>query len=423
MPDADARSPEAIATSEAVQLFVDRASAASSGFALTADNAAAVAEICRRLDGLPLALELAAARLRTLGPTALAERLRQHSNLLGASQRGADGRHRTLRDTLEWSYGLLTRSEQQLFALARHVRRRFRPPRRRARLLRAGRHRATWPTCSPTSSTSPWCSSSTSNEPRYRMLETLREFGLERLAQRRERADLRARHVAWYVRVAREEAAGLGGRDEAACAAQLDRDFDNCREAHASAVLIGDTESAVTLVASLREFAFRRMRYEVTAWAEVTRAMPGAEQHPRLPVVIAVAAYGAFVRGDLDAAIRLAEEAVAAADRLGTDSSGLAERALGNAVFYEGDIKTALEWMDRMVESARAHGIGRRVSRTRCTCARSRRRASATPNSAPRSPRRRTVLMQSAKDPSTGPKRRLIAKGGTEPAVRISMTG
>jgi DNA-binding SARP family transcriptional activator len=116
LPDVDARSPESIGTSEAVQLFVDRANAAASGFALTADNAAAVAEICRRLDGLPLALELAAARLRTLGPTALAERLRQHSNLLGASQRGADGRHRTLRDTLEWSYGLLTRSEQQLFA-------------------------------------------------------------------------------------------------------------------------------------------------------------------------------------------------------------------------------------------------------------------------------------------------------------------
>ncbi len=361
LPEADARSPQAIETSEAVQLFVDRASAASSGFALTDDNAAAVAEICRRLDGLPLALELAAARLRTLGPTALAERLRHHSNLLGASQRGADGRHRTLRDTLEWSYGLLNRPEQQLFAwLATFV---------GGFDLRAAEH-----VCSVRDDTENVADLLANlvdksmvqlvdlEEPRYRMLETLREFGLERLAQRRERADLRARHVAWYVRVAREEAAGLAGRDEAACAAQLERDFDNCREAHASAVLIGDTESAVTLVASLREFAFRRMRYEVTAWAEVTRAMPGAEQHPRLPVVIAVAAYGAFVRGDLDAAIRLAEEAVAAADRLGTDSSGLAERTLGNAVFYEGDITTALEWMDRMVESARASGSAARLA-------------------------------------------------------------
>ena len=90
--------------------------------------------------------------------------------------------------------------------------------------------------------------------------------------------------------------------------------------------------------------------------------MPGAEQHPRLPVVIAVAAYGAFVRGDLDAAIRLAEKSVATADRLGTDSSGLAERALANAFFYEGDIKTGLEWMDRMLESARTTGSPARLA-------------------------------------------------------------
>jgi hypothetical protein len=133
--------------------------------------------------------------------------------------------------------------------------------------------------------------------------------------------------MAWYVQVARDGAAGFAGPDETFWVARIDRDFENCREAHANAVLVGDTESAVTLVASLREFAFRRMRYEVTAWAEVTSAMPGAENHPRVPVVIAVAAYGAFVRGDLETAIRLAEQSVAAAEELGTDSSGLAERS------------------------------------------------------------------------------------------------
>ena len=361
LPDVDARSPESIATSEAVQLFVDRANAAASGFALTDDNAVAVAEICRRLDGLPLALELAAARLRTLGPTALAERLRQHSNLLGASQRGADGRHRTLRDTLEWSYGLLNRSEQQLFAwLATFV---------GGFDLRAAEH-----ICAVREDSDNVADLLANlvdksmvqlvdlEEPRYRMLETLREFGLERLAQRRERADLRVRHITWYVRTAREGAAGLAGREEAECAAQLDRDFDNYREAHASAVLIGDTESAVALVASLREFAFRRMRYEVAAWAEVTATMPGVEQHPRAPVVIAITAYGAFVRGDLEAAIRLADQALATAEDLGTDSSGLAERTLANAVFYEGDMKSGVAWMERMVESARATGSAARLA-------------------------------------------------------------
>lgn len=361
LPDVDAQLPEAVGAAEAVQLFVDRASAAYPGFALTADNAAAVAEICRRLDGLPLALELAAARLRSMGPSALAERLRQHSNVLGASQRGADGRHRTLRDTLEWSYELLTRSEQQLFArLATFV---------GGFDLRAAEH-----ICAVGDDSGNVADLLANlvdksmvqlvdlDEPRYRLLVTLREFGLERLAQRRERSDLRARHVAWYVQVARDGAAGLAGPDEAIWISRLDRDFENCREAHASAVLVRDTESAVTLVASLREFAFRRMRYEVTAWAEVTSAMPGVEEHPRAPVVIAVAAYGAFVRGDLETAIRLAEQAVAAADRIGTDSSGLAERTLGNAQFYEGEIDIAVEWMDRMVASARATGSPARLA-------------------------------------------------------------
>ncbi len=115
LPESDAESVQAIAGVEAVQLLVDRAAAANPGFVLTEENAAAIAEICRRLDGLPLALELAVARMRMLGPAAVAEGLRGRMSVLGAAQRGADHRHRTLRDTLEWSYELLTPDEQRLF--------------------------------------------------------------------------------------------------------------------------------------------------------------------------------------------------------------------------------------------------------------------------------------------------------------------
>ena len=88
----------------------------ASGFALTADNAVAVAELCRRLDGLPLALELAAARLRSLSPETIVERLGSHSRLLDAGRRIADSRHRSLHDTITWSYDLLTPDEQTIFA-------------------------------------------------------------------------------------------------------------------------------------------------------------------------------------------------------------------------------------------------------------------------------------------------------------------
>ncbi len=105
-----------VAGAPAVQLLVERAMAARPGFALTADNAVAVAELCRRLDGLPLALELAAARLRSLSPETIVERLGSHSRLLDAGRRIADSRHRSLHDTITWSYDLLTPDEQTIFA-------------------------------------------------------------------------------------------------------------------------------------------------------------------------------------------------------------------------------------------------------------------------------------------------------------------
>ena len=99
-----------------MSLFVERAHAVARGFELTDANAGAVAEICRRLDGLPLAIELAAARVRLLPPQALASRLDQRFSLLTGGARDLPERQRTLRNTLDWSYGLLSAGEQAVFA-------------------------------------------------------------------------------------------------------------------------------------------------------------------------------------------------------------------------------------------------------------------------------------------------------------------
>ena len=94
------------------------------------------------------------------------------------------------------------------------------------------------------------------------------------------------------------------------------------------------------------------MHAEVTSWADAAIALPGSSVHARFPVAMGVAAYGRFVRGDLEGAIELGKRAVTAADQLAIDGSGLAERALGNAWFYRGDAERGVEWMDRMIASA-----------------------------------------------------------------------
>ncbi len=115
VPPVGAASTSDISRSPAVELFVSRAAATAPGFSLTELNSVAVADVCRRLDGIPLALELAAARLRTIGIDALTSRLHQRIEMLGQTQRGADGRQRTITDLVKWSYDLLASGEQIIF--------------------------------------------------------------------------------------------------------------------------------------------------------------------------------------------------------------------------------------------------------------------------------------------------------------------
>jgi hypothetical protein len=194
--------------------------------------------------------------------------------------------------------------------------------------------------------------------PRYRLLETLREHGSRHLTDD-ERRLRRARHASWYLEVVERCAQMLTGPDEPDAVALLERDFDNLRAAHLWSIEYADVDLALRLVAGLREYAFRCMRAEAMAWADAARALPGADAHDRFPVVVAVSAYDRYVRGDLDGAISLGEEALAAAERLGVDGSGLAERALGNAWFFRNDTQRGLELGDRLVASARAGSAAR----------------------------------------------------------------
>lgn len=345
-----------IADAPAVQLFVDRARAARPDFRLDEPDALAVAEICRRLDGLPLAVELAAARVRTMGTRSLAGRLDQRFALLAGEGKIAEHRHRTLHHLVEWSYDLLRPAEQGAFAQLSVFAGSFGLEAAESVCLRAAEGSSEAVGLLVNLVDKSMVQMVDPDEPRYRLLETLRDFGQERLRSAGELDQLEARHRRWYVALAERAEEGLDGAEEGTWSNRVDRELDNFRAAHATAVRSGDVECATRLVVALREFSFRRIRYEITAWAESTAQMSGFDNEPLAPLVLAVIAYGQWVRGDLQAAIELAARSRERQERAGRPPDVLALRVLGNALFYCGRTDEALIAMEDMVMAARQSG-------------------------------------------------------------------
>ncbi len=368
--------------SAAVQLFAARAASATPGFVLTDANVDVVADICRRLEGLPLGLELATARLRTMGLGTLAVRVNQRTEMPGQTQRGADARHRSLHGLVEWSYDLLTPVERAVFEQLAVFAGGFDLAAAEAVCsVDAPDVDSDDPAATPVLShvASLADKSMIVFDParsRYRILEPLREFGLARLAEHGQVAATEARHVDWFLGLARAGAVGLDGPDEATWSNDLDLEFDNFRAAHLAAVRRGDACRALSLVTALGEFAIRRVQYEIMTWAEISTELAGAERDPEYATAVGLAAYGRFVKGDTAAAVALARRAIGGAgagDGNGgagdgdggagdVTRSGLPERVLGNALFYLEQPEAAQTWMTRMSTSARLAGSPARIA-------------------------------------------------------------
>ncbi len=220
LPDGTA-GPEQVAAFEAIQLFVDRASAARAGFSLTKTNTDAIVEICRTLEGVPLAIELAAARAKALTPQEIRARLADRFGLLT----GGHGRHQTLRSTIDWSYDLLPETERTLF--------------RRLSIFAGGFDLAAVEAMFGDSldaierlvdKSLVTVEQLGDDQMRYRLLETLRRYGLERLIEAGEEEDAREKHFNYYLSAA-ERAYGQRIENEAASLAPLRRDHDDFRAA------------------------------------------------------------------------------------------------------------------------------------------------------------------------------------------------
>ncbi len=265
---------EVVAESEAVRLFVERAAAVRPDFALTDRNAPAIVQICRRLDGIPLAVELAAARVQALSVEQIAAHLDDRFRLLVGGSRTAPPRQQTLRGAMDWSYDLLSEAERSLL--------------RRLSVfasgwtLEAATHVAGGPEVLEgliqlvakslvLSETAP------GQAARFRMLETIREYALEKLAQGGEAESARGQHVAYYVGLAAEAASELRGRNQVLWLNRLERDHNNLRAALAWAIKMEDAESAQRMAGALPYFwRIRGYGSEGRGWAEAAIQVPAS---------------------------------------------------------------------------------------------------------------------------------------------------
>ena len=245
------RDPADLQRYPSVSLFVERAHSVAPGFELTDANAGAVAEICRRLDGLPLAIELAAARIRLLPPQALASRLDQRFSLLTGGARDLPERQRTLKNTLDWSYDLLSAGEQTLFARLGVFAGPFSLPAVEA-VCAPGEGQGGGPgqvmeTLGSLVDSSLVGAETRDGEPRFSLLETIRDDALERLAGGGDWVQAHDRHAAYFQALAQPSGAEFAGPGQLPWVGRLETEHDNLWAAMSWLVDQGHLDQATQL--------------------------------------------------------------------------------------------------------------------------------------------------------------------------------
>ncbi|MBI3998935.1 MAG: tetratricopeptide repeat protein [Armatimonadetes bacterium] len=322
LPDLDALpSVERLMQSDAVRLFVDRAMLSQPAFGVDSRNAAAVAQVCRRLDGIPLALELAATRVKLLSVDQIARRLDDRFRLLTAGSRTTLPQHQTLRAAMDWSYELLSDQERILlrrlsvfaggFALDA------------AETICAGggiAEREVLDLLARLVDKSLLMTDVSREEARYRLLETVRDYAREKLEQSSEAEATRGRHRDWFLAVAERSEPELTGRDQSIWLDRLEREVDNLRAAlEWSQAHAGEATNGLRLAAALWYFWVMHGYFsEGRRWLEATFISGEVD-----PAVRAKALYGAGIlayhQGDYARAARLGEEGLALSRRAGND--------------------------------------------------------------------------------------------------------
>jgi predicted ATPase len=357
VPDIDA-GVAAITQAEAVRLFAERAAAVKPEFAVTAQNAAPVAAVARRLDGIALAIELAAARLAAMTPAELARRLERSFAVLAAGRRGALPHHQTLRATIDWSYQLLAEPEQRLLA--------------RLSVFAGGcTLDAAEAVCSGEGinpdtvfellaslvARSLVATEERGPETRYRLLETIRQYGEERLNEAGETERWRARHADYYVGVL-QQIRHHDQREEVFWAVRLSAEQDNLLAAWSWAIDTGNVDTAFSILAGFAPSEVST-RYPLLLDGEAALELPGAAAHPGYPLAVAVSAVFASGRSVGRGAEELYRRAAEANARQASPDWRVEEvicAARSNIAFTAGAFADAARLAERAAAIARTGG-------------------------------------------------------------------
>jgi predicted ATPase/DNA-binding CsgD family transcriptional regulator len=355
LPDPAARPDAAtLVRSPATALFIERARAAKTMFTVDDRAATTIAEICRRLDGLPLAIELAAAWIGPLGPEAILSRLLSHQGLPSGDPVDRAERQRTLIDAIAWSYDLLSDTDRRVFralgafagetrleaieavceglrvdvltTVARLVDKNL--------LVRVG-----------------------DGEPHFRMLETIREFAEERLELTGEADAVRRRHATWFLELARRAERFVWSEHQAAWFERVERAHDNVRAALRWCLDGGDEETGVLLAASMHRFWFARGHIrEGRRWCQIAATKEHVSDKGRA-LALRNLAFFLMQQGEAEQALRLAEQAAALARSAGEPSLlAWALHGLALAAGAAGDVERSEALNREMMEVARRAG-------------------------------------------------------------------
>ncbi len=345
----------------AVRLFVERARMRRPDFTLSGDNADALVRICSRLDGIPLALELAAAKINVLTAQNIADRLEDCFRVLSGGFRTALPRQQTLQASLDWSYNLLAEPERALL--------------RRLSVFAGGwmleaaeavcagegmEDRDVLPLLAQLVDKSLVHVENADGNARYRLLEVVRQYGREKMGADREQAAVQDRHVAWYVALARQAEPELTGPEQAAWLERLEAEHDNLRAALRWGIQERGSAAGVRLAGLLWRFwDMRGLLTEGRGWLEAALARDDVPAVARASALIG-AANLAWTQGDYQRAMDLSERSVAMQRRLGrTPDLADALNSLGNVMRKVGEYAGARAVFEESLAVQRETGRAR----------------------------------------------------------------